>query len=164
MTDLASPRFENGKPLRIAGLRERYPMNGDAQKSIPLQWRRFMPHIGKVPGQVGRVAYGLCFDAADGSAFDYVSGVEVSPDSTLPEDLISVDIPAVKYAVFPHNGPASTLSQTCQSIWSKWLPNSGYKSANVAGGLGLFERYGEKFDPQTLTGDIEVWVPVLGDK
>src|SRR5258708_322856 len=59
---LEAPRIESAKALRIAGLRERY--TSETMKNIPELWSRFGPHIGKIPGQVGRVAYGLCFKCA----------------------------------------------------------------------------------------------------
>jgi hypothetical protein len=38
--DLESPRFENGKPLVIAGVAQRY---SGTNAGIPGQWQRFMP-------------------------------------------------------------------------------------------------------------------------
>jgi AraC family transcriptional regulator len=52
VVELETPRFEDGKPLLIAGLRERLTDNAD---NIPALWQRFVPYIGNVPGQLGHI-------------------------------------------------------------------------------------------------------------
>jgi AraC family transcriptional regulator len=155
---LEAPRFENGKSLLIAGLRSRY--TAETMNNIPAQWQRFAPHIGKIPGQVGHAAYGVCLHTADGSeGIDYLSGVEVSSSSGLLREFSFVAVPAQKYAVFPHREHVSKLRETIDAIWHIWLPNSGHIAAQ--GDVpAFFERYGEDFDPRTGIGGIEVWIPI----
>ncbi|MEP6606392.1 MAG: GyrI-like domain-containing protein, partial [Nitrosospira sp.] len=94
---LAAPRFENGKPLLIVGLRGHFTAaNWDG---IPAQWERLIAY-GKISGQGDQTHYGLCFTMPDG--VDYLSGVEVSSVDGLPGEFSPVKIPAQKYAVFPH--------------------------------------------------------------
>jgi len=151
------PRFENGKPMLIAGFREH--VIAETWDKIDKLWRRFAPHIGSVPGQVGRrVAYGVVTDAGSGIA--YLAGVEVSDASGLPDGFTHVSLPAQRYAVFEHKGHVTKLKDTMTAIWENWLPTSGHEHARTAGAPAFFERYGEEFDPQTGTGGIEVWVPV----
>src|SRR5690242_19390495 len=151
--ELEPPRFEDGKPLLIAGLRERV----QTVTAIPVLWQRLMAY--KISDQVGRAAYGLCFNSrGGGDSFDYPAGVEVSGLSSIPADLSHVSIPRQKYAVFAHREHVSTLQNTCAAI-EKWLPQSGHKYADaVANTPDFFERYGEDFDPQTGMGGIEVWI------
>jgi AraC family transcriptional regulator len=153
---LEAPRFENGKPLVIAGLRSRY--TGKTMNSIPAQWGRFAPHIGKIPGQVGPAAYGACWNFADG--IDYLTGVEISSSSSLPGDFSVVTIPAQKYAVFPHREHVSKLRETLEAI-DKWLRGSGLEAASGSAETpSFFERYSEEFDPRTGMGGMEVWIPI----
>jgi AraC family transcriptional regulator len=100
LASLAPPRFENGKPLLIAGLAARY--NCDTSVAIPAQWQRFNEYFGKVPGQIGNVAYGVCYNADDSGTFDYLCGVEVSDFSGLPAELSHMRVPEQRYAVFTH--------------------------------------------------------------
>jgi len=154
---LEAPRFEDGKQVLVAGLRSHYTMATMAE--IPGLWQRFVAYFGKVPGQVGRVAYGVCFPLADG--FDYMAGVEVESSKGLPEELNVVTMPAERYAVFPHRGHISKLQETCRAIEHEWLPKSRYSLAHgKPGSPGFFERYGESFDPKVGIGDVEVWVPI----
>ena len=153
---LGAPRFENGKALVLAGLRSRYTT--ETMNSIPAQWERFVPYIGKIPGQVRRAAYGACWNSADG--IDYLTGVEVSSSSGLPGDFSVITIPAQKYAVFSHWEHVSKLRETLDAI-DKWLPGSGLEAAcGSAETPSFFERYSEEFDPRTGMGGMEVWIPI----
>ena len=157
MTDTQSPRLENGKPLLIAGLRGHF--NSASWDGIPALWQRFASHLGKIPGQVGRTAYGLCFNMSNG--IDYLAGVEVSSFTGVPGELTSVNIPGQNYAVFLHDEHVSKLRNTLDAIEQRWLPASGHQIARApAGAPDFFERYGEHFNPQTGMGDIEVWIPI----
>ncbi len=155
---LEAPRIESAKALRIAGLRERY--TSKTMQNIPELWLRFGPHIGNIPGQVGRLAYGLCFNALSPDGIDYLAGVEVSSSSILPGEFSVASIPAQKYAVFSHREHVSKLRETLDAI-DKWLPGSGLEvSYGAADAPNFFERYSEEFDPRTGMGGIEVWVPL----
>jgi AraC family transcriptional regulator len=155
---LEAPRFENGKPLLIAGLRNRY--TAETMNNIPAQWQRFASHIGKIPGQVGRVAYGLCFDALSPDGIDYLTGVEVSSSSGLRGEFSVAAIPAQQYAIFSHREHVSKLRETLDAI-HKWLPGSGLEPVGGTAEVpNFFERYSEEFDPRTGMGGMEVWIPI----
>jgi AraC family transcriptional regulator len=158
---LNPPRFEDGRPLLIAGLAGRY--TAGTLDDLPALWERFSVHIGRIPGQVGRVAYGVCSEMFNGlGSFHYLSGVEVSEPSALPEQFSRVNIPAQRYVIFPHREQVSRLRYTVNTIWSPWFPESGHKAVRAsAGAPDFFERYGEEFDPQVGMGDVEVWIPVI---
>src|SRR5260370_2805233 len=123
---LEAPRFENGKALLIAGLSGHYTL--ETMKNMPELWQRFAPQIGNIPGQVGRVAYGLCFNALSPDGMDYMAGVEVSGSSGLPSEFSVATIPAQKYAVFSHREHVSKLYETLDAI-HKWIPGSGLEVA-----------------------------------
>jgi AraC family transcriptional regulator len=153
---LPPPRFEDGETLLIAGISERY--NHQTMAGIPAQWQRFAPHLGQIPGQVGRTTYGVvCNNDGEGN-IDYISGVEVSGFADLPSEFGRIRIPAHRYAVFTHKEHVSAIRQTWNTIWSQWLPNSGLKASDAPD----FERYGETFDPHTGAGGFEIWLPVEG--
>jgi len=156
VTKLEEPTFQQGKAMVIAGLRGHFtPGTWDG---IPALWQRLATH-GSIPGAVGRVHYGLCFNLSNG--IDYLCGVEVSNTGGLPDDFTTSKVPAQKYAVFPHRDHVSKLHDTLDAIQRKWLPASGHKIVRAADGApDFFERYGEGFDPKTGMGDIEVWLPI----
>jgi AraC family transcriptional regulator len=157
---LAAPRVESGKALLIAGLREHY--TSQTMNNIPAQWQRFAPHIGKIPGQIGQKAYGLCFELSEpDGGIDYLTGVEVANSSGLPSGFVTVSIPAQKYAVFSHREHVSKLWNTLDAIGKEWRPEWGQAIRNRGSETpAFFERYTEEFNPQTGMGGIEVWVPI----
>jgi len=156
LTTLEPPRFETSRPFLIAGLGERYSCQASA--GIAMQWQRFGPYIGHIPGEVAGVAYGVCVNGDDAGNFDYVVGIEVTDFSDLPRDFYRVRVPAHKYAVFAHREHISTIRRTVNTIWNKWLPASGHEIADAPN----FERYGPEFDARSGNGGLEIWVPIKG--
>ena len=154
LATLEPPRFENLKTLLIAGLSERY--TAETCANIPAQWQRFAPHIGHIPGQVGRTAYGVVCNSDDAGNTDYISGVEVADFSRVPAGFTRLRIPENRYAVFAHRGHIAAIRRTWFTIWNKWLPESGHQVAEAP----EFERYGEAFDPRTGLGGLEIWIPI----
>jgi AraC family transcriptional regulator len=94
-------------------------------------------------------------DAPNG--LEYVTAVEAPSNAASTGDLTVTTLPVTKYAAFPHRGDVTTIHQTVDAAFSKWLPASGYEAAERP---QFIERYGEKFDPETSSGDIEVWIPL----
>jgi AraC family transcriptional regulator len=154
LTQLEPPRFENGRPLLLAGLSARY--NRDTSAGVPAQWQRFMPYYGNVPGQIGRTTYGVLYNSDEAGNTDYMTGVEVSDFSGLPEELSRLRVAPQRYAVFSHRDHISTIRRTWHSIFNKWLPESGHEPADAP----QFERYSEAFDPVSGTGGLEIWIPL----
>jgi AraC family transcriptional regulator len=156
MPTLAPPRFETSKPLLLAGLLARY--NQDTSAGIPSQWERLQPYLGEVPKQVGKTAYGACYNTDDDGNFDYICGVEVADFSDVPEGFATLRVPSHKYAVFRQNEHIATIRRTFSAIWSQWLPESGHKPADAP----VLERYGPEFNSASGTGGFEIWLPIEG--
>jgi AraC family transcriptional regulator len=153
---LPSPRFETIKPLSLVGMTEHYSCQSAA--GIPDQWQKFSPRLGTIPGQVGKVAYGVCYNVDRDDNFDYLCGVEVASSAELPHGLTRLQVPAQKYAVFTHRGHVSEIRAVFSAVWSKWLPQSGYEAASAP----VLERYGPEFNGENGLGGFEVWVPIKG--
>lgn len=154
MTKLDPPRFVNGKVLLIAGTSARYDCESSA--GIPAQWQRFLPHFGHLPGQIGRVGYGVVCNNDDDGNFDYICGAEVSDFSAVPSEFNRIRIAEQRYAVFAHREHISAIRSTMSTIWNKWLPESGHEVVDAP----LFERYAENFDSATGVGGVEVWIAI----
>ena len=155
---LETPRTDDCRPMLIAGLSGHY--TSKTAHEIPALWQRLVPWLGKIPGRVGRVDYGLCFSTG-GDDFDYLAGVEVSSASGLPAGFGAFSIPAHKHLAFPHKGHVSSLKDIITAIWRDWFPAHGQGLDRPATGVPrVIEYYGERFNPQTGTGDIEVWISI----
>ncbi len=154
VSDLAPPRFESCSPLLLAGLVERY--NCQSPAGIPDQWQRLSPHLGHIPGQIGPVAYGACYNFDGDGNFDYLCAVEVDSATRLPTGFKTLDVPANRYAVFTHTGHVAGIRSTISAIWSQWFPASDSKPIDAP----MLERYGPEFNPRTGLGGFEIWIPV----
>ncbi|MGH7020936.1 MAG: hypothetical protein ACREEY_13695, partial [Brevundimonas sp.] len=56
MTQTLVPRFESGRPMLLAGLRDHYRFE-DLPDKLMAAWKSFVPSL-PLPGQVGDVTYG----------------------------------------------------------------------------------------------------------
>ena len=152
-TTLQPPRTENGKAFLVAGLVERVAFDNLA--ALPGLWHRFGEHLGHVPGQVGGVAYGICYNTDD-TGFDYIAGVEVVGFDSMPKEFARLRVAPQHYAVFTHAEHVSAVRGTFMAIFNDWLPGSGHVPADAP----VFERYDERFDARTGMGGFEIWVPI----
>jgi AraC family transcriptional regulator len=121
LTNLEPPRFEDGRTLLIAGLGERY--SAETSAGSPAQWQRSTPYLGHIPGQIGRTTYDVLCNSDDAGNMEYISGVEVSDFSKVPEEWSRLRIPEQRYAVFSHRDHISNIRRVFFTIWNKWCPN-----------------------------------------
>ena len=155
MSTLEPVRYVQGRPMLFAGIRRHHTFAGMAS-GIPAQWADFQK-LGPLPGQVGTTAYGaICGGDPKTEQMEYMCAVEVQSFDTVPKALGRMRVPAVRYAVFLHEGNVATIRSTWQQILTAWLPNSGMRSANTPD----FELYDERFDAATGDGGVEIWLGI----
>jgi AraC family transcriptional regulator len=152
--DLKPARFENGRPLLIAGLGERYTW--ETSTAVPALWQRAAPCFGDIPRRVCSDTFGVAYNGDDEGNFDYIAGVEVADFSDLPAAFSRLRIGPQRYAVFSQREHISTIRCVVNTIWSKWLPESGHEVADAPS----FERFGADFDALTGMGGFEIWIPI----
>ena len=141
--------------MLLAGLRRHHSFGG-AATTIPAQWEAFRA-LGELAGQQGATTYGVvCGSTPATQTFEYMCGAEVAGFDALPPELGRMRVPAQRYAVFTHRGHVSAIRTVWDAIWQDWLPRSGERPADTPD----FERYDERFDPRTGSGEIEIWFPV----
>jgi predicted transcriptional regulator YdeE len=146
-------RYESGREILVGGLQTSYTQSNLGE--IPAQWQTFKS-MGTLPGQVGTDSYGVSLNCSADCSFDYLVGVEVAENASLPAEFRTTRIPAGRYAVVTHSKPVWQIKETYDAIWSKWIPEPGLKLAQAP----MFERYTKDFNPQTGTGGIEIWIAV----
>jgi AraC family transcriptional regulator len=125
---------------------------------IPIQWQTFMEtHYGHIPHRVRGIPIGVQMPADDDGAFDYVCAAEVTAfDDAAPRELVRVEIPARRYAVFEHREHASTIFETYSAIWNEGLNEHGLVPAHAP----TLERHSPSFDPETGEGGVSLWIPL----
>jgi AraC family transcriptional regulator len=155
VSNLQPVRYENGRPMLFAGIRRKHSF-ASMGKDIPRQWDDFVK-LGELPGQVGKTAYGaICGGDPKTQTMEYMVAVEVKSFDAIPKDLGRMRVPAVRYAVFRHDGNVATIQETWKQVFEGWLPKSGMQSAQTPD----FEVYGEQFDGTTGEGGVEIWLGV----
>ena len=150
--DLAEPRFEKLGGLNLVGIFRYYPFEKVAE--IPDQWQSFVPLIPQITRDPQPVTYGAVYGGDDG--FNHLSGVELPSDTHTAQNMVCLTLSPQFYLVFWHPGHVATLRETCDAIWSDWLPGSGKTVVEKP----WFERYGNEFNPVTGAGGLEIWIPV----
>lgn len=151
---LAPPRIEMLNPMLLAGIVERYDCNSPA--GIPNQWQRFLPYFNSISATVSRDAYGVVYNFDSEGFFDYLTGVEISAQSSIPFGLVQLQMPAQKYAVFSHPGHVAEIRAVIAAIWSEGLAAAGLEPNQGP----TLEKYGPSFNPAIGLGGFEIWIAV----
>lgn len=127
---------------------------------IPALWTEFARRAGEIPNPDSTpAAFGAMFGAPNN--FAYVAGLS-SSGGTVPAGMRELEVPAGNYAKFAFQVekgeelPAK-IQEHFQKIGKEWMPASGLKMRWPA---PVLERYGEKFNPETMSGEVEIWMPV----
>jgi len=102
--------------------------------------------------------YGVCNMIAGlpEGHFEYVAGIEVPDGAPVPAGMVIRQVPAARYAVFPHRGSLDGLHATFERIHSEWLPASGLEPT---GSLDM-EVYTDEFKDFAPDSVLYVYVPV----
>jgi len=143
-------------------------IEGENSTDIPAFWGAYMSdgRCEKLHGEnfvEKHAEYGACFSPDEETGeFDYVIGVEIKNDASIPPEYHTCEIPEATYAVF--STPASSdedfvdsIQGTWQFIFNNWFPTSGYE---YAPNCVDFELYDERC--MTEGGKVcEIWIPVV---
>lgn len=142
-------RYEERPAFSIVGMKY---VGKNEHGEVGRMWGDFIPRMGEIPGARERqVAYGYCTmdeECKDG-AFAYVAGIESSGPA--PHGMVQVEVPASKYAVYTHIGPATTLPQAFERAYAE-LTEAGQPHGDWA-----FELYPEDYD-NSQTSVTEIWM------
>lgn len=152
-------RIEEKQQIRIVGVKKWFSTENNQQfNEIPKMWDEFSEDNCKKLSQIAseQCLVGLCADMYN-NGFDYWIGT--MSNEPCPEGFEEITIPASKWAIFEAIGPLRPLPNVMQDIWgriySEWLPNSGYKHAEIP----EIEYYtiGDNMSPDYKS---EIWIPI----
>jgi AraC family transcriptional regulator len=154
------PRIETLKGKKLVG--KRIKMSFSDNKTFEL-WRDFMPKRTEIKNNVGSGLYSIEVYAPlffnnfnPKTEFDKWAAIEVTDFNTVPDKMETITLPSGLYAVFLHNGPASTGPKTYQYIFGTWLPNSDFLLDNRP----HFAVMGEKYKNEDPSSEEELWIPI----
>jgi AraC family transcriptional regulator len=95
-------------------------------------------------------------DATEGSELTYLHGVAVTEETSLPEDLDVIEVPAGTWAAFGTSGPyPSVLQATWAATATEWFPSNPWRLRPGPSIVTVLDR-AEDFSEATC----ELWLPV----
>ena len=126
---------------------------------IATLWRSFNQRKDEIPH--AKASYSLGVVLSQHSSIEqksdrdmiYVASLPVMLVQQIPADMISLELPAGRYAVFTHSAPIGDIQKTLTYIWQEW---PGIKDARTD--APCFELYDDRFDAITGTGEVEIFV------
>ncbi|MDG3581499.1 GyrI-like domain-containing protein [Galbibacter pacificus] len=126
-------------------------------------WSSFMPFRNKTPNRKGDELYAAevyndvdfftDFDAS--RSFQKWAAVQVETLNEVPEEMKTLEVSGL-YMVFNYKGKSSEAASFYQSIFSKWVPASGYTLDNRPHVAVM----GKKYKNDDPSSEEEIWIPV----
>ena len=156
------PEIYHQKKMLLVGLRTCFysvdsEKNNIAEK-LPALWDGFLSCLAGIENVVPGVCYGVVKQTSEQTdQLEYYAAVEVSKLETLPENMVSLEVPASTYAKFTHKGKVKNINDTVNYIYSSWLLQSGMRHTYSAD----LEFYGATYHPVSDKSVIYYAIPVI---
>jgi AraC family transcriptional regulator len=147
------PKIVEREAFTVVGMRYR---GKNENNEIPQMWGVFGPRMQEIEDVANRsVCYGISdnVDASTGE-FDYIAGLEVSGGKEVPEGMVSWEVPAGRYAVFPTTLPK--IGETFQHAYHEWMPASEFEHRPGPD----FEQYDQSFDNDDPDSQFDLFIPL----
>ena len=156
------PEIYTQRKLLLVGLNTRFysvdsEKNNIAEKLPPL-WQAFLSRKNEIAHIIPNTGYGVVQQTRElTDQLDYYAAFEVETIATIPEGMVSIEIPESTYAKFTHRGPVKNINNTVNYIYSSWLLRSGMKHTYAAD----LEFYGAEYHPVSDESVIHYAIPVI---
>lgn len=151
--------------FRLAGHATRVPLihqgvNPHIQAhvtSIPAEEHLRLKQLGNTePEGLLQVSDDLDPDSTEGSELTYLHGVAVTQETSVPEGLDAIEVPAGSWAVFRTSGPhPAALQETWAATASEWFPSNPWRLRPGPSIVAVLDR-ADDFSTATC----ELWLPV----
>lgn len=155
------PELVDMSRLQLVGMHTRFfgtasEKNNVAERLPPL-WDHFIQCWDQVQDRVQGTGYGVIGTAPDdGELLEYYAACAVTAPARPPRGMVSLSLPAARYALFKHVGRAQNLDHTVSYAYSTWLMRSGHRHSY---GYDL-EIYGPKYHPTRADAEILYGIPI----
>ena len=152
---LPMPELRTKEAMTFVGLFDRFAL--DTTYGIPTLWRRFMTSYAEIENKVDPIPVGVIGPIGEDGSFNYGCAVQVAASAAPSAPITVLNVPAQRYALFPHTGHVATIRSTYDAIWNRVLPESAWTTPEQPG----LERHHPTFNPLTGEGGITIWIPVV---
>lgn len=156
-----TPEIYEQEPMLLVGLRTLL-FGSDSEKNnvaeqLPPLWAAFISRLSEVENCVPGVCYGVIRQEASGSErLEYFAAIAVTALGSLPEGMVTVEVPAARYARFEHRGAVQNLDHTVSYAYASWLAGSPHRHSY---GPDL-ESYGAGYRPNSDDSVIHYAIPI----
>jgi AraC family transcriptional regulator len=125
--------------------------------SIPAQEHVRLKGFGNTePSGLLAVSTDLDPDRAEGSTLTYLHGVAVTAETSTPEGLDAIEVPAGSWAVFRAAGPyPAALQETWAATATEWFPSNPWRLRAGPSIVAVLDRAAD-----FSTATCELWLPV----
>lgn len=127
-------------------------------------WTKFMPRSKDILNKKNDyVTLGICaknhpkITKDSNECIVYIAAFPVNSIDQIPKGMVSCTLAAGRYAVFTHKGHLRNLPETLNYIWGTWMPSAQYEFRDEPD----FELYDERFDPEKMEGEFDIFVPIV---
>lgn len=152
------PTLQTLDAITLCGVARTF--TGATRHLIPDLWMEAVPRIFALDGRQGDTTYGACIGMntkeGDDYGFVYMAAVEVLPTTVAHDGMTTVVAPAGRYAVYTFDDHISKFSEFVDAVWRDHFPTSGLTRRSAPD----FERYDERWDPETGLGPVDYFIPV----
>ncbi|MEZ3160193.1 AraC family transcriptional regulator [Microbacterium sp. BWT-B31] len=112
------------------------------------------------PSGILQVSADVDPDYTEGSELTYLHGVAVRGDTSVPDDLDTIHVPAGTWAVFRTCGAhPSALQETWAATATEWFPSNPWRLRPGPSIVAVLDR-----SPDFATATTELWLPVERDQ
>lgn len=152
------PRIETLTSKKLIGIRMMMSLSDNKTSNL---WQAFMPRRAEIKNRattdfISMQNYGNDWNFSPTALFEKWATVKVTSFENVPAGMETYLLQGGNYAVFFHQGLASEAPRVMQSIFGKWLPQSGYLLDNRE----HFEILPEGYSPIDPSATEEIWIPI----
>lgn len=124
-------------------------------------WSNFMPGRKEIKNVIGNEVYNIQinpkdFDFKPNTPFVKWAAVAVTNFDYIPDEMETLVMEEGLYAVFNYKGDQTNAAAFFNSIYTEWLPSSGYQLDSRP----QFEILGEKYKNDSSESEEEIWIPI----
>lgn len=153
------PTIIHREPIVIRGLARTF--TGATRHMIPDLWMEAVPKMFAMDGVITDVTYGACIGmntkVGDDYGFVYMAAVQVDPTVPEPDGMTTATLEGGSYAVYTFDDHISKFSEFIDAVWRDHFPSSGLQRRSSPD----FERYDERWIPDTGMGPVDYFIPIL---
>ncbi|CAN5664797.1 hypothetical protein BH10BAC5_BH10BAC5_28750 [soil metagenome] len=152
------PDIKNFPPFKAIGMK--YSGKNENNEIVVL-WDKFIPRMSEIKNVSERGnsfgVYSPIGETDYEKQFDYIACLEVNEIEDIPNNMVSVEIPEGKYAVFTHRGSVKNMMEMDDYIFKKWMKETELK---VDEDRYDFELYNENFKGEADDSEIYFYIPI----